>query len=179
MIVIVWKECFELWEQHNNLIHGTDKSSQALAKRSKALAQIKHLHTQQDEVLAAHQSCMFLRGTEAELDSYLASRRTNKLLNWVNTWKPAIVTSVKSARVLAASTMRRMDKHIGHLTPSAKQLARSRVPPQFHTCHDGNRSSRRRLWKVRSSVPPLSAHFAQIPTNKNQPPIPTAPSNTQ
>jgi hypothetical protein len=109
MIVTVWKEFFELWEeQRNDLVYGTDKSSQDLAKRSKALAQIKHLHTQQDEVLAAHQSCMFMRDTEAELDSYLASRRTKKLLNWVNTWKPAIAASVKSARVLAASTIREM-----------------------------------------------------------------------
>jgi hypothetical protein len=120
MIVTVWIDFFELWEQRNNLVHGTDKSSQDLAKRSKALAQIKHLHTQQDEVLAAHRSCMFMRDTEADLDNYLASQRTNKLLNWVNTWKPAIAASVKSAHVLAASTMRRMDKYFGYLTPSAK-----------------------------------------------------------
>jgi hypothetical protein len=73
MIVTVWKEFFELWEQCNNLVQGTDKSSQDQAKRSKALAQIKHLHTQQDEVLAAHRSCMFMRDTEADLDSYLGS----------------------------------------------------------------------------------------------------------
>jgi hypothetical protein len=52
--VTIWKEFFEIWEQRNNLVHGTDKSSHNLAKCSKASAQIKHLHTQQDEVLAAH-----------------------------------------------------------------------------------------------------------------------------
>jgi hypothetical protein len=52
----------------------------------KAIAQIRYLHTQQDEVLTAYRSCMFMRNTEAELDSYIASRPTNKLLNWVNTW---------------------------------------------------------------------------------------------
>ena len=71
VIVTIWKEFFALWEQRNNLVHGTDKSSHDLAKRSKAIAQIKHLHTQQNEVLAAHRSCMFMCDTEAELDSYL------------------------------------------------------------------------------------------------------------
>jgi hypothetical protein len=117
--------------------------------------------------------------TEADLDSDLSSQRTNKLLNWVNTWKPAIAASVKSACVLAASTLRRMDEHFGYLTPSAKRPARSRVPPQFHTRHDRNRTSRRRLWKAPPCVRPLSANFAQIPTNKNQPLLPSAPSNTQ
>jgi hypothetical protein len=179
VIVTIWKEFFALWEQRNNLVHGTDKSSHDLAKRSKAIAQIKHLHTQQNEVLAAHRSCMFMRDTEAELDSYLEPRRTNDLLNWVNTWKPAIAASVKSARVLAANTMKRIDEHFGYLTPSAKRPARSRVPPRFHTRHDGNRSSRRRLWKAPPSVRPMSAYFARIPTNKNLTPIPTAPSNTK
>jgi hypothetical protein len=72
-IVTIWKEFFEIWERPNNLVHGTDKSSHDLAKRRKAIAQIKHIHTQQDEVLAAHQSCMFMHDTEAELDSYLES----------------------------------------------------------------------------------------------------------
>jgi hypothetical protein len=35
MIVTIWKEFFEIWEQRNNLVHGTDKSSHDLAKRSK------------------------------------------------------------------------------------------------------------------------------------------------
>jgi hypothetical protein len=117
-IVTIWKEFLEPWEQPNNLVHSTNKSSHDLAKRSKAIAQIKHLHTQQNKVLAAHRSCMFMGDTEAKLDSYLEARRTNKLLNWVNTWNPAIAASVKSARVLAANTMRRMDKHLGYLTPS-------------------------------------------------------------
>jgi hypothetical protein len=95
---------------------------------------------------------MFMRDTEAELDSYLASRRTNDLLNWVNTRKPAIAPSIKSARILAANAMQCMDEHFGYLTPFAKRLARSRVPPRFHTRHDGNRSSRRCLWKALPSA---------------------------
>jgi hypothetical protein len=121
---------------------------------------------------------MFMRDTEDKLDTYLASWRTNELLNWVNTWKPAIAASVKSARILATNTMKRMDKHVGYLTPSAKRPARSHVPPQLYTRHDGNRSSRRHLWKVPPLVQPLSAYFVQIPRNKNQPPLTTAPSNT-
>jgi hypothetical protein len=122
---------------------------------------------------------MFMRDTGAGLDSYLASRQMKELLNWVNTRKPAIAASVKSARVLAANTIKRMDEHFGYLTPSAKRPARSRVPPGSHTRHDGNPSSRRRLWKALPSVRPLSVYFARIPTNKNQPPLTTAPSNTQ
>jgi hypothetical protein len=35
MIAINWKDFFEIWEEHNNLVHhGTVKSSQDLAKRS-------------------------------------------------------------------------------------------------------------------------------------------------
>jgi hypothetical protein len=130
----------------NNLVHGTDKSSQDLAKRSKAIAQIKHLHTQQDNVLAAHRSCMFMQDTEAKLDSYLTSRRMNVLLNWVNTRKPAIAASAKSARVLAANTMKRMDEHsLGTLPPLPKDRQDPAYHARFHARHDGNRSSRRRL----------------------------------
>jgi hypothetical protein len=85
MIVTIWKDFFEIWEQRNNLVHGTDKSSQDLAKRSKANAQIKHLYTQQDEVLAAHQSCIFMRDTEAELDSYSTDKQIAQLGQHVET----------------------------------------------------------------------------------------------
>jgi hypothetical protein len=34
---------------------------------------MEHIHTQQDEVLTAHRSCIFMRDKEAKLDSYLAS----------------------------------------------------------------------------------------------------------
>jgi hypothetical protein len=45
MIATIWKEFFELWEQRNNLVHGTDMSSQDLANSSKAIAQIKNTST--------------------------------------------------------------------------------------------------------------------------------------
>jgi hypothetical protein len=73
MIATIQEEFFEFWEQRNSLVHGTDKSNQDLAKSSKAIVQMEHIHTQQDEVLTAHRSCIFMRDKEAKLDSYLAS----------------------------------------------------------------------------------------------------------
>jgi hypothetical protein len=88
----------------------------------------------------------------------------NNLLNWVNTWKPAIVTIVKSAHFLAANTMKRMDGLFGYLTPSTKRLARSRVQPGFHTPMMVNAAATDAYGKALTSVRPLSAYFAQIPT---------------
>lgn len=73
-------------------------------------------------------SACVMRDTETKLDSYLASRWTNELLNWVNTCKLAITASVTSKRILTTNTMKRMDEHFGYLAPSAKRQARSRVP---------------------------------------------------
>jgi hypothetical protein len=54
MIAKLWTEFFELWEQRNNLVHGKDKTSKDVTKCRKVIIKIKHLHSQQDAVVAAH-----------------------------------------------------------------------------------------------------------------------------
>jgi hypothetical protein len=129
---------FDLWDQLNNLVHGNDKTTRESAKRQGAVTKIKHLHTQQDSVLAAHRSGMFMQDNQHDLNQYLHTRRTNNLINWVNIWQPAITPSIKSSQALAVDTMGRMDDHFDHLTRTAKPPPRSRVPPRFHTRHDRN-----------------------------------------
>ena len=155
MIANIWAEFFDLWEQRNNLVHGNDQPSQDIAQHQKVIRIIKHLHTQQADVLAAHRTSMFMKDTDAKLDSYITSRRTTDL-RWVNTWQPGIVASAKYTRLLAAKTMKSIDAYFGYLTSTDKRPARSRVPPRFHTRHDGNRNSRRRLWTVPKYVQPIS-----------------------
>jgi hypothetical protein len=111
MIVQLWTEFFDLWDQRNDLGHGNDKTTRESAKCQRAITKIEHLHTQQDSDLAAHRSCMFMQDNQQDLDQYLHMRGTNDLINWVNIWQPAINASIKSAQALAADTMGRMDDH--------------------------------------------------------------------
>jgi hypothetical protein len=122
-------EFFDLWEQRNNLVHGNNKTTRESAQRQRAITKIKHLHTRQDSVLAAHRSCMFIRDNQDDLDQYLHTRRLNDLLDWVNIWQPAIKASIQSAKTLAVDTMGRMDDHLEHFIPTAKRPPRSQVPP--------------------------------------------------
>jgi hypothetical protein len=60
LIVHLWKSFFDIWDQRNEFVHGKDKSTRDAAKRVKIVGQVKHLHTKTTEVLAAHQSIMFM-----------------------------------------------------------------------------------------------------------------------
>ncbi len=132
MIVLLWKEFFDIWGQRNDQVHGNDKRTTDTAKRSKTVSHIKYLHTKTPEVLAAHRSIMFMRTHEdtthesnghedTALDDILQTKTTNYLQNWVNTWKPAIEASIKAARALSVNTMGRMDEHFSYLVPPPKR----------------------------------------------------------
>jgi hypothetical protein len=85
MIVQLWTELFDLWDQRNGLlVHGNEKNTRESAKRQRVITKIQHLHTKQESVLAAHCSCMFMRDNLDELDQFLHTCRTKDLINWVN-----------------------------------------------------------------------------------------------
>jgi hypothetical protein len=136
LIVHLWKSFFDIWEQRNKFVHGEDKSTRDTAKRVKVISQIKHLDTKTIEVLAAHQSIMFMIAPDTTngqdknaLDAYLQTKTTIYLQNWVYTWKPAIEASIRSAKALSVDTMGRIDDHFSYLVPPPKRPPRSRVPP--------------------------------------------------
>jgi hypothetical protein len=168
--VHLWKSFFDTWDQRNEFVHGKDKSTRDAAKQVKVVSQVKHLHTKTSEVLAAHQSIMLMIAPdtingqdENALDAYLQTKTTIYLQNWVNTWKPAIEASIRSAKALSVDTMRLIDDHFSYLVPPPKQPPRSRFPPNFHTRHDGNLGNRRRRWKVPAFVRPITDYFSNVP----------------
>jgi hypothetical protein len=57
---------------------------------------------------------------ENALDAYLQTKTTIYLQNWVNTWKPAIEASMRSAKALSVDTMGRIDDHFSYLVPPPK-----------------------------------------------------------
>jgi hypothetical protein len=170
LIVHLWKSFFDIWDQQNKFVHCKDKSTRDAAKRVKVISQVKHLHTKKTEVLAAHQSIMFMTAHDRidgqdknALDAcYLQTKTTKYLQNWVNTWKPAIEASIRSARALSVDTMGCIDDHFSYLVPPPKQPPRSLVPPNFHTRHDRNLASQRRRWKAPAFVRAITDHFSNV-----------------
>jgi hypothetical protein len=61
---------------------------------------MEHLHMQRDQVLAGD-SDVFKGDNPAELQHFLDTSSTAHVQNWLNIWKPFIISSIQSAKELS------------------------------------------------------------------------------
>jgi hypothetical protein len=96
----LWRDFFVLWKERNEAIHGHDTASQQLARKRKLRLEIGFLHDNRDQVLACD-SDLFLADTTEALHTYLDVTTASQTQNWLNIWKPVILSSMASAKDLS------------------------------------------------------------------------------
>jgi hypothetical protein len=89
-----------MWKARSKAIHGHDLSNQQQAYQHKVRIKMEILHTQWDQVLACDTD-VFIGDTPAKPNNYLDIAKALQVPNWLNIWKPFIISSVKSTKDLS------------------------------------------------------------------------------
>ena len=88
---ILWAHLFDLWEIRNSVKHGVDATSREAALAERARRETAALYDIRDNVLPRDRDLFY---TTLE-DHWAAESSSRGLRQWVNTWKPVILRSVK------------------------------------------------------------------------------------
>ena len=96
IIAHIWDWFITYWRLRNEITHGQTKSIQAMRIRERTIRELKALYNLKDQVLAVDRN-WFCK----DADTHADNTRTSTLRSWINTWKPAIVSSIKHAKAWA------------------------------------------------------------------------------
>ena len=92
----IWTDFFRIWQDRNTAIHGHDLRSQNQARHRRLRAEMELLHSQQDQVLAVD-SDAFIENPAA-LETFLSVSSATHIQNWINVWRPLIISSIQTAK---------------------------------------------------------------------------------
>jgi hypothetical protein len=131
-MTVVWRNFFVLWNNRNEAIHGHDMKSQQIAWKQKLHLKIGFLHNNRNQVLACD-SDLFLANTTEALNTILDVTSASQTHNWLNIWKPIILSSIASAKYLSICWVQLSYPGSVNITPrppnqQAHQKARPKQP---------------------------------------------------
>jgi hypothetical protein len=106
----IWTAFFSLWTTRNETIHGHDLKTQNQSRHRRLRAEMELLHTKRDSVLAVD-SDAFIGDTPEALETFLTVSTATHIQNWMNTWRPLILSSVKSATDLSIRGVRTLSTY--------------------------------------------------------------------
>jgi hypothetical protein len=118
---IIWKHVYGAWETRNDAQHGVDSASREVALATMARKQTAALYTIRDEVLPRDRSLFY-----SSLDEHHQREPTARGLNqWLSTWQPVILQSVKDATRMGTrgmASIRQFFPSLPHITPPDDSL---------------------------------------------------------
>jgi hypothetical protein len=118
----LWRDFFVLWNARKEAIHGHDTTSQQLARKQKLHLEISFLHNNRDQVLACD-SDLFLADNTTALHTYLEVTSALQTQNWLNIWKPVILSSIASAKDLSICGVNTITTYFpGHINTAPRPL---------------------------------------------------------
>jgi hypothetical protein len=101
-------------------------SQQEEARKHKLQLEIGFLHDKRDQALACD-SNLFLADTTANLNTYLAVTSASQTQNWLNIWKPVILSSIASAKDLSISGVHMITTYFPSTPNTAPQPPNQRI----------------------------------------------------
>jgi hypothetical protein len=104
---LIWHQLYVMWEVRNGTLHGIDQSSIEVARLEKAKRETEALYLVKDSVLP-RDSELFYRSLSEHYEQETTSRG---LRQWLRTWKPTILKSVKDATRLSTRGMTSIRNH--------------------------------------------------------------------
>ena len=94
------------WSTRNTIKHGTDITSRKAITRERTLNEMAALYNLKDEVLARDRDIFY-----DTIDQHINKAATSQLQNWISTWRPTILTSVKHAKSWAIKGVRTINHY--------------------------------------------------------------------
>lgn len=107
MTTVIWNHLFLAWELRNITLHGHDNKTRELAAYHCAQIETEALYRQHNLVLPRDQQLFY----QSVNDHYAHKPTSTGLIQWINTWKPAILASIQEARCMRASCMRNIQSY--------------------------------------------------------------------
>ena len=104
---VIWKDSSLVWTARNEAIHGHNNASQHQAHQRKVQIKMEALDAHCHNVLACDTD-IFIGDNQAELSHYLDTTKATQGENWLNTWKPFILSRVQSAKDLSIQGVQTM-----------------------------------------------------------------------
>jgi hypothetical protein len=99
---IIWKHVYLNWKHRNSVQHGVDAASREAILLDSAKRETEALYDIRDEVLPRDHDLYY--GT---IDEHMERETTSRgLRQWLNTWKPVLLHSVKEGKRLGTNGMR-------------------------------------------------------------------------
>jgi hypothetical protein len=101
----IWKQWRVLWEMRNQVIHGRNLAEQATIQRRTAISELRAIYLLREEMLPGDR-CILMATVEQH-----AEKPTLILKNWIHTFKPTVIHSVKIATQSALRGVRSLTEY--------------------------------------------------------------------
>jgi hypothetical protein len=159
----IWRDFFVLWRARNESIHGHDRTSQQEARKRKLKLEIGFLHDQRDQVLACD-SDLFLADTPAALYTYLETSSASQTQNWLNIWKPVILSSIASAKDLSIQGVHTITTYYSRIQNTEPRSPNQRTHRKARPKHRERRPLPTPSFRFRSLRSYFGLHHSNSPT---------------
>jgi hypothetical protein len=101
MTTIIWSEIFTLWDIRKTALHGVDQSAKELERIESAKRETTVMYSARNKILPRDQDIFYSN----EEEHFRQEPTSRGLQQWLNTWKPVIIQSVKEAEKLGTRGM--------------------------------------------------------------------------
>ena len=93
---LIWHQIYTTWEIRNDTLHGIDQSSIEVARLERAMRETEALYEVKTDVLPRDYDLFY-----TTIDEHYEHETTSRgLRQWIHTWKPVILQSIKQATTL-------------------------------------------------------------------------------
>ena len=107
ILTTVFNQWNTLWDARNADRHGRDSATRAKAKKDQAIIQLEALYTLRHKVLHRDRSLF-----HDHLDDH-KEQPTRSIRQWINTYQPLLLKSVKDAKTLSLLNVRTLPHYFG------------------------------------------------------------------
>lgn len=137
-ITLIWTHLHHNWEERNQAKHGHDSTTQEQARLLQAQKEITETYELKSKVLPRDRDVFY----PSPIHHFEQEPTSTKLRQWLNTWKPTILRSVKEcetqglnayASIRSFFTHRHYNTNTQSNTPRPQQHTHPQTPPSFST----------------------------------------------
>ena len=131
VILQLWDHLFALWENRNQLIHGSDSSNRASRRKTILRHSLHAIHQKYRPLVIQADLVFFLSASasdDTKIDEFVDSHGPTFIQNWINTYRPFFAISAKAAiRSSASGTRPITDFFVAMISTSFNAVLRRTV----------------------------------------------------
>jgi hypothetical protein len=146
LIQRIIRSTYTLWELRNEDVHGHTEHEKKVKERERYIKSIIRLHHDKN---LARPSDEFL--FVEDVDTFVSDSTTRKLKNWIATYRPAIMHSIKEAAASAVTNTKTILHYFGYADPEA--AARKKRQRRERLQYDSQIPKKKRRCLARDDIP--------------------------